>query len=63
MQVIPQTIEFRAVNSLLGEPCMNETALGKTFTMKRLFLTLFFACLSTSIVSADDRPNVLFHCR
>ena len=27
--------------------------------MKRL-LTLFFASLSTCIVSADDRPNVLF---
>ncbi len=38
---------------------MNGTALGKEFTMKRL-LTLFFASLSTCIVSADDRPNVLF---
>ena len=28
--------------------------------MKRHLLTLFFAILTTCIVSADDRPNVLF---
>jgi len=60
MQVIPQTIKFHTFTYLLGEPCMNETALGKTFTMKRHFLTLFFAFLINCIVSADDRPNVLF---
>ena len=60
MQVIPQTIRSRAVPSLLCVPCMNGITLRKEFTMKRLFLTLVFASLSTFVASADDRPNVLF---
>ena len=39
---------------------MNGITLRKEFTMKRLFLPLFFASLSTFAASADDRPNVLF---